>query len=85
MIEEKEEVSVDDLYSKLSRIIKYLFSKWRILLIAGITVGGINLYLAFVTKPTYTASLTFVLSTGSQNMGGGLASLLGVDLGASKK
>lgn len=82
---EKEEVSVDDLFLKLRSVIKYLFSKWIFLLLAGIIGAGYNLYVASSAKPTYTATLTFVLSTGSQiGGGGGLASLLGVDLGGAK-
>lgn len=83
-VAEKEEVSIDDLFLKLRSIIKYLFSKWIFLLIAGLIGAGYFLYTAYSAKPTYTATLTFVLSTGSQGGGGGLASLLGVDLGGAK-
>jgi len=79
--ESNDEMSLKELFLKIGSFIRFLLSKWLILLIAGIIGGGIGLLIAIYTKPTYTGTLTFVLSTDSK--GGslsGLASQFGFDL-----
>src|ERR1035437_2897944 len=86
MIQEsnEDEITLKELFLKIRSFIRFLLSKWLILLIAGIIGGGIGLLIAIYTKPTYTGTLTFVLSTGSKEGGlSGLAGQFGLDVGGS--
>ena len=64
-------------------MVKYLLSKWLIILIAGILGGALGIIYAIVKTPTYSATLNFVLSTNTSQAGGlmGLASQFGVRFG----
>lgn len=82
--ETNDEISLRDLFLKIKSIFRYLLSKWFILLIAGLIGGAIGLLIAINTKPTYTGTLTFVLSSESKAGGlSGLASQFGFDMGGS--
>lgn len=85
MIQESndDEISLKEVFLKIDSFFRFLLSKWLILLIAGIMGGGIGLLIAIYTKPTYTGTLTFVLSTGSKSDLSGLASQFGFDMGGS--
>lgn len=72
---EQGEITLKDISQKVNKWFKYLWSKWLLILITGITGGAIGLGYAFFAKPEYTGSLTFVLSSNSS--GGSLASLAG--------
>lgn len=82
---EDEEVSVKDLIISLQGWVRYLWSKWLILLIAGILGGALGLWYAFVKTPTYTAKTTFVLESGEGqgrlSQFAGVAALAGINLG----
>jgi Chain length determinant protein len=66
---------------------KYLFSKWKLLLIAAVIGGSIGLIYSLIKKPVYTATVTFALE--DQSGGGtlssyaGIASQFGINLGAT--
>ncbi|MDO3642483.1 lipopolysaccharide biosynthesis protein [Mucilaginibacter sp. L3T2-6] len=65
---------------------RYLLSKWKIILVAGIVGGAFGLVYALLTKPVYKAELTFALEDDKSSGGGlgsalGLASQFGIDLG----
>ncbi|MBC9933795.1 Wzz/FepE/Etk N-terminal domain-containing protein [Chitinophaga qingshengii] len=80
-----EEVSLKDLINKLTEISKYLWRKKFIVILFGLIGGGIGLTLAFMSKPTYKAELTFVMEESNSNPLGaymGIASQFGLDLGA---
>ncbi|MFL9482443.1 Wzz/FepE/Etk N-terminal domain-containing protein [Chitinophagaceae bacterium LWZ2-11] len=76
MSENTDEISLKDLILKIRAWWKYLLSKWVIILIVGVIGGGLGLLYALFKKPTYTGTLTFVLSNDSKS-GGGLMSLAG--------
>jgi uncharacterized protein involved in exopolysaccharide biosynthesis len=79
-----DEITLKEFFSKISSFVRFLLSKWLILFMAGIIGGGLGLLKAIYTKPIYTGTLTFVLSTDSK--GGslsGLASQFGFDMGSS--
>jgi len=83
-----DEMSLKEFILKTQSWMKYLFSKWYILMIAGL-MGGITgfLYAKYRTIE-YTATTTFVLETGESTSGGlgqmaGLAALAGIDLGGA--
>lgn len=68
---------------------KYLQSKWYILLVSAILGASVGFFFVKSKKPMYTATTTFVLEAGGDNVGGGLgqyagmAAMVGLDLGGS--
>jgi len=81
----KDEISFGEVVKQTEAYIRYLFSKWLIIVIVGI-IGGISgLIYAFTANPTYTASLNFVLSSSSYSSNSlfGFANQFGVNLGGS--
>ena len=84
-IEENDEISLKQLILDIQAWIKYLLSKWRILLIAGALGGVFGLGYSFWKKPQYTATTTFVLeggdSQGALSQYAGMAAMVGIDLG----
>jgi uncharacterized protein involved in exopolysaccharide biosynthesis len=85
----EDEISLKELILKIKDWYRFLLSKWIVLVAAGIIGGAIGVGYAFLQKPIYTANLSFALEDEKQGaMGGlsgalGLASSLGIDLGAS--
>lgn len=81
-----DEISSKELILKIESWIKFLFSKWKIILLAGIIGGGLGLGLAFILAERYQAEMTFVVEDNSANPLSsymGLASQFGIDLGVS--
>lgn len=81
----EDEVSLKELILNIQGWVKYLWSKWLIILLVGLSGGGIGLLLAVNSKPIYIAKLNFVLEDAkSGGLGGlgGLAAMAGVNLGA---
>lgn len=80
-----DEISFREVVKQTEAYIRYLFSKWLIIVIAGFVGGILGLIYAFRATPTYTASLNFVLSAGSSSNNGllGFANQFGVNLGSS--
>lgn len=83
----QEEISLKELFAKLKSIFIYLKSKWITIGFTIIIGGGIGITYATLQKPTFTATLSFVLEDekgGGGGIGGalGLASQLGLDLGS---
>jgi len=82
-----DEISLKDLFLKLREWWRYLLSKWIFIAVFGILGAALGLVYAFVKKPVYTATTTFVLedekSGASLGNLAGLASMAGVDLGGS--
>src|SRR5690554_6978570 len=81
-----DEISLKELILKIQEWWRYLLSKWLVILIVGILGGILGLLYSLNKKPTYIASLTFVLeeeSKGGLGSLGGLAAMAGINLGAS--
>lgn len=82
---ENDEISLKELIQKIQEWVAYLKTQWK--LIIGIAAFGaiIGFVIASFTKPSYTATSTFVLEEdkGGGGLGGalGLASSFGFDLG----
>lgn len=80
-----DEISLKELILKLQEWIRYLRSKWLIILIAAIIGGCLGLIYSILKKPQYIATLTFALEEKSQGsqLGAyaGLASQFGINLG----
>lgn len=68
------ELTLRDIVVYIQKLWKFLFSKWLIIVIFGITGGIIGLGLSFMSKPKYTAYVSFALIEKS-SAGGGLANL----------
>ena len=82
---EADVVTVKGTFLKARSYLFYFLSKWLIILIFCVVGGCIGLYVAYNTKPTYTATLNFVLSTGSKSSNlSGIASQLGIDVGGTQ-
>lgn len=81
---DSDEISLKELVLNLQEWVRYLRSKWVIILIAGIIGGSLGLAYSLYKKPVYTATLTFALEekgTGGSLSGyAGLASQFGIDL-----
>ena len=69
-----EEISLKELLLKAKTYLKFLLSKWKLILIFTLVGGSLGLVVSLLTKPKYTAHLTFALVEKS-NTGGGLADL----------
>lgn len=84
MTNKDEQVSLKDIIIKSREWIRYLLSKWILIGAIGLTGGIIGFLYGYFAKPTYTASLSFVLQS-NNNTGylTGLASQFGIDLGVS--
>lgn len=80
-----DEISLKELLQKIKQWYSYLFSQWKIIVLAGLIGSALGLTYSFVKKPTYTATLSFALEDekAGGGLGGalGLASSLGLDLG----
>lgn len=81
------EISIKEVILKVSRLRQYILSKW--ITILTLTALGMLLGFAYAhfKKPIYTAATTFVLEEGDKGGGlgqyAGLASMVGIDLGAA--
>jgi hypothetical protein len=71
-----DEISLKELIDKVQEWCKFLFSKWRIIFIAGVIGAILGITYSFIKKPVYTASLSFALE--DDKSGGGLGSALGL-------
>jgi uncharacterized protein involved in exopolysaccharide biosynthesis len=69
---EQEEILAEDIMRDLKDIFLYLFSKWYIILLAGVIGGSAGILYATLNKPKYEAKLTFSL----EESGGGLSGAL---------
>jgi hypothetical protein len=83
----KDEFTLKEFIANIKKISDYLFSQWKIIVLALIVGASIGLAYAFIKKPVYTATLSFALE--DENSGGGLggalglASQFGLDIGGS--
>jgi hypothetical protein len=66
--------STKELYKSLTGWWKFLIKKWLIILIVGLIGGAIGLVVSLISKPKYTAHLSFSLIEKNSG-GGGLADL----------
>jgi len=82
--ENRSEISLKFLVIKSREWMRYLFSKWIIIFIVAIIFGILGAFYAYFSKPKYTANLTFVLSSNSNNNSlQGLAGQLGLSFGVN--
>lgn len=82
--QEDKEVSLKDVIFKLKEWWDFLFTKWKIIVAAGVIGALIGIGYAYLKDPLYKAELSFALddSRGSSlGAAAGLASQLGFDMG----
>ena len=84
---ENDEISLRELILKAKELYRYLLSKWKIIVLAGVIGAFLGITYSIIKKPIYIASLSFALEDEktSGGLGGalGLASTLGLDLGGN--
>jgi hypothetical protein len=73
-----EEITLKDVILKLRNGRKYLFSKWKIILLVGVLGGAVGFIYACFKKDVYTAQLNFALQDDNSSGGGGFGSALGI-------
>lgn len=82
-----QEITLNDLVRKLYEWYIYLKSKWLILAVAGLIGIALGYTYALLKKPRYEAIATFALEdsgpSGAMGQLGGLASMIGLDIGGS--
>lgn len=82
----QKEMSFRDLISKFIMAFKYLLSKWKTIFIFCLIGGVIGLSYAYLKKPEYISTTTFVLEGGegssSLSQYAGIASMVGIDMGS---
>ena len=84
--EASAELTFKNLIGILANFLRFIFSKWLILLIFGITGGLLGITYAWVQKPSYEAVLTFSTDDDNGGSAGGLAGIaaqFGFDLGGA--
>ncbi|MFB2118239.1 lipopolysaccharide biosynthesis protein [Parapedobacter sp. 2B3] len=80
----EDEISVKDLIISMQGWVSYIWSKWRVLLVAGILGALLGLCYSLWKKPQYIATTTFVLESGDAkglSQYAGMAAMVGIDLG----
>lgn len=83
-----DEISLKELIEMVQRLYRYLLTQWKLIVLAGIVGVVLGLTYSFMSKPKYTATLSFALEDEKAAGGGlggalGLASSFGFDLGGS--
>ncbi|WP_343707630.1 Wzz/FepE/Etk N-terminal domain-containing protein [Flavobacterium sp.] len=84
---ENDEISLKNLLQQIKEWYSYLLSKWKIIILVGIFGAIVGLSYSLLSKPIYTATLSFVVEDekGGGGLGGalGLAGSLGLDIGGN--
>lgn len=82
---QQDGISLSELILKIREWWRYLWRKKWTIIIAGIVGGILGFGYAYIKKPVYTATTTFVLESGEKGGGlgayAGVASMMGIDLG----
>ena len=85
--ESQKEISLSDLFTKIEKFIKYLMTKWKIVIFVVLLGSVIGFAISHINKKMYIANLSFAIEeekSGSGFSGAlGIASQLGIDLGGS--
>ena len=74
---EGDEITLKELLLKLTDYGREIRKNWFILLLLSLPFTGYFLYKAFITKPTYSATLTFMVNSDEGGGLGGVGAILG--------
>ncbi len=79
---DKESITFRDIITEVIYLIKYLISKWLVIVILGVIGASIGLIYAINSTPKYSATLNFVLSSSTSSGSNllGLANQFGINL-----
>jgi len=81
------DMTIKDAMHRISKIFKYLTSRWPVILVTMIIFGLLGIGYSIFNKPVYIASLSFALedTKGGNSLGAysGIASQIGLDVGSS--
>lgn len=84
-IRSKSDITLKELIISIKNWIRYLMSKWYIIMLAVLLGGLAGILYAKIIKPIYTATTSFVLEGAEPGNGlgqyAGIASMMGVDIG----
>lgn len=82
-----EKISLKTLIYSFLQSIKFLFSKWKSIFVAGLTGGVLGLFLSWYLPVSYISKLKFVIEESGSGMGGlaSLAGQFGFDINSSVK
>ncbi len=80
-----EEVGLKEILVKYQEWKRFFISRWKTIVILGLLGGGGGLLKAYMDKPLYTGSLTFVLEEKSGGMSAyaGIANQFGLNIGGA--
>jgi hypothetical protein len=82
----KNEITIKELIESIAAWYRFLLSKWKTIVIAGVIGSLLGIGYSVIQKPVYTASLSFALEDDKSAGSGGvfsLASQFGISLGGS--
>jgi uncharacterized protein involved in exopolysaccharide biosynthesis len=80
----EREISLVEVINSTTATIRYLFSKWYVILVTGFVLGLAGILYAWLQKPVYKAEITFAPETGKSSSLGvyaGIAAQFGLDMG----
>lgn len=80
----EREITIVEFLSKGIKTVRFLFSKWFVILLAAFVFGLTGILYAWFKKPLYTAEMSFVTETDSKvpiSSYAGLAAQFGIDIG----
>lgn len=84
-VNNRREITLKEFILNIKKWIRYLISKWYVILILTLMGAACGFFYANYKKPNYTATTTFVLESGEQSGGMGqyasMAALVGIDIG----
>ncbi len=78
---EEQGISIKEVILRIGALIRFLFSKWKPIVVGSLIIAGLNITYELVTAKKYMATTTFVVQASSQsNSVSSLASVVGINL-----
>ena len=84
MTSNKDELTLKEFIEVVNIWFTYFLSKWKIIVLIGVTGSALGYAKAYFDKPIYVAELTLALEDkGGPSAYSGIASQFGIDIGGS--
>lgn len=78
---EEQGISIKEVILRVGELIRFLFSKWKPIVLGSLIIAGINIAYELLTPKQYTAITTFVIQAdGKSSSVSSLASVVGINL-----